>query len=165
MRAKLIFQYAFMIAVSFICGVISSRYISVDLAENIIKVVDARVLEIDPGYVAAIVPVAISLGIVLLFSSHPFLSYAALIYIALKSVFFGFGSVYMMEQGQSVFAYISWWFPFQLLYLILFICIYRICKVQVTRMKRNKMRAIPVIIGLIAVVLYLEIVVISYVLL
>lgn len=163
MKGAILFQYACMIVVSFISGVIASKYFSVEVAQTVIQYMDPRVLELSADAKSAILPVAISVVIVLLCSTHPYLYFTALIMIAVKAVFFGFGSVVMMEQGNAIAPYVYWWFPFQLIYIILLICLYMICRVRVKRMKKKAIRLIPIIIIVFFCLIYLEMNVISYI--
>ena len=94
MRNAIFFQYAFMIAVSFICGVVASRFISIELSQTIMEIIDIRVLDFNTNMKSAVVPVAISFIVVLLFSTHPYLYFAGLLCIAFKAVFFDFSSVF-----------------------------------------------------------------------
>ena len=128
------------------------------------EIIDIRVLDFNTNMKSAVVPVAISFIVVLLFSTHPYLYFAGLLCIAFKAVFFGFSSVFMMEQGNSVLQYISWWFPFQLVYIILLICLYKICRVRLKREKIRAKRLLPIICILFICTIYLEYIVISYVL-
>ena len=165
MRKSLVFQYIFTVSISFICGVIATQFIAMNEAQSLLEVIDHRAVEVDAHYQSIIVPLAISIIVVLLFSTHPYLYFIAPLYISLKSALFGFSSVLILDQAQSIIIYVGWWFPFQILYIVLFILLYKVCRMRDTVRKSKKSnRILPFVLGLIAVLSYLEFVVISYVL-
>ena len=163
MNGKFIFQLACMIAVSFICGVIVYRYISLEQAEAVIQLADRRLIDLQPSIFFTILPVAVSILIVLLFSTHPYFYYAAVIFIALKTVFIGFSSLYLMDEWDATSLYIRWWFPFQFIYILLLILLYKICRLRFKRQRKKALRLIPIVLILFIVIIYFENVVISYV--
>ena len=162
MNGKFIFQLACMIAVSFICGVIVFRFISVEQAEAFIKIADRRLIDLDQSIVFTILPVALSIVIVLLFSTHPYFYYAAVVFIALKTVFVGFSSLYLMDELDATSLYIRWWFPFQFVYILLLILLYKICRLRFKRQRIKALRLIPFVLILFIAIIYFETVVISY---
>lgn len=164
MNGKFIFQLACMIAVSFICGVIAFRFISDVQAETFIKFADPRLIDLQPSVVYTILPVALSIVIVLLFSTHPYFYYTAVVFIALKTVFVGFSSIYLMDVWDATSLYIRWWFPFQFIYILLLILLYKICRMRFQRQKKKALRLIPFVLVLFITIVYFETVVISYVL-
>ena len=166
MRKSLVFQYIFTVAISFICGVIATQFIAMTEAQSLLEVIDHRAVEVDANYQSIVVPLAISIIVVLLFSTHPYLFFIAPLYISLKSALFGFSSVLILEQAQSMLIYVGWWFPFQIMYIVLFIVVYKICRMRDTTVRKNKKsnRILPFVLIVIALLSYLEFVVISYLL-
>ena len=166
MRKSLVFQYIFTVAISFICGVIATQFIAMTEAQSLLEVIDHRAVEVDANYQSILVPLAISIIVVLLFSTHPYLFFIAPLYISLKSALFGFSSVLILEQAQSMLIYVGWWFPFQIMYIVLFIVVYKICRMRDTTVRKNKKsnRILPFVLIVIALLSYLEFVVISYLL-
>ena len=164
MNGKFIFQLACMIAVSFICGVIVFRYISIDQAEAVIQLADRRLINMQQSIIFTILPVAFSIIIVLLFATHPYFYYAAVVFIALKTVFVGFSSMYLMDEWDATNLYIRWWFPFQFIYILLLILLYKICRLRFKRQRKKALRLIPFVLILFTAIIYFETVVISYVL-
>jgi hypothetical protein len=165
MRKSLVFQYIFTVSISFICGVIATQFIAMNEAQSLLEVIDHRAVEVDAHFQSIIVPLAISIIVVLLFSTHPYLYFIAPLYISLKSALFGFSSVLILEQGQSIFIYVGWWFPFQIMYIVLFIALYKICRMPTVRKNKKSSRLLPFVLIVIALLSYLEFVVLSYVLL
>ena len=163
MNGKFIFQLACMIAVSFICGVIVTRFISPEQAESIIKIADRRLIDLEPSIFYTILPVAVSIIIVLLFATHPYFYYAAVVFIALKTVFIGFSSIYLMEVWDATSLYIRWWFPFQFIYILILILLYKICGMRFKRQRKKAWRLIPFVFIVVIAIVYFETVVISYV--
>ena len=166
MRKSLVFQYIFTVSISFICGVIATQFIAMNEAQSLLEVIDHRAVEVNAEYRSIIVPLAISIIVVLLFSTHPYLYFIAPLYISLKSALFGFSSVLILEQAQSIIIYVGWWFPFQIMYIVLFIVLYKIARMRNTVRKNVKSnRILPFVLFVIALLSYLEFVVLSYVLL
>lgn len=162
MNGKFIFQLACMIAVSFICGVIVYRFIP-EQAESIIKIADRRLIELEPSIFYTILPVAVSIIIVLLFATHPYFYYVAVVFIALKTVFVGFSSIYLMDYWDATSLYIRWWFPFQFIYILILILLYKICGMRFKRQRKKALRLIPFVFIVVIAIVYFETVVISYV--
>ena len=164
MNGKFIFQLACMIAVSFICGVIVFRFISPEQTEAVIQLADRRLINMNQSIIFTMLPVAVSIIIVLLFSTHPYFYYVAVVYIALKTVFIGFSSMYLMDEWDATNLYIRWWFPFQFIYILLLILLYKICRMRFKRQRKKALRLIPFVLILFIAVIYFETFVISYVL-
>ena len=162
MNGKFIIQLACMIAVSFICGVIVYRFIP-EQAESIIKIADRRLIELEPSIFYTILPVAVSIIIVLLFATHPYFYYVAVVFIALKTVFVGFSSIYLMDYWDATSLYIRWWFPFQFIYILILILLYKICGMRFKRQRKKALRLIPFVFIVVIAIVYFETVVISYV--
>lgn len=163
MQGKRLFQYVFMIAVSFCCGVLSYRYITLDQSEAIIQIFDARILTLDKEWMLTVLPVVISAGIVLLFSTHPYFYSVAVLFITTKAVFFGFSSVYILEEWDRMDLYIQWWFPFQLGYLAWLILLYKAGRVTKMRRRLQRKKLIPVVLLMLLGFVYLETVVMGIV--
>lgn len=165
MRKSIIFQYIFTVSISFICGVIATQFIAIHEAQALLEIIDHRAVQVDAEFQSIVVPLAISIIVVLLFSTHPYLYFIAPLYISLKSALFGFSSVLILDQAQSIVLYVGWWFPFQIMYIVLFIALYKICRMRTVRKNRKTNRQLPTVLVAIALLSYLEFVVISYVLL
>ena len=157
-----------MVALSFLCGVLCYELFSLEQATSIISKMDGRIVANLPYELkSTIVPLAISLAIVLLFSTHAYLYPFALVVIALRCTFFGFSSVYILTQLDAITLYSYWWFPFQLLYCILLVWLYRIVTVQQQQKKKStqiySIRFVFCIIFMVVILIF-EIIVINYVL-
>ena len=163
MNGKFIFQLACMIAVSFVCGVIVSRFILPEQAESIIKIADRRLIDLEPSIFYTILPVVVSIIVVLLFATHPYFYYAAVVFIALKTVFVGFSSVYLMSVWDTTSLYIRWWFPFQFIYILILILLYKICGMRFKHQRKKALRLTPFVFIFVIAIVYFETVVISYV--
>ena len=163
MNGRFLFQLACMIAVSFVCGVIVFRFISPEQAEAVIQIADRRLIDLQPSIVFTILPVALAIVIVLLFSTHPYFYYAAVVFIAVKTVFIGFSSIYLMQELDATSLYIRWWFPFQFIYILLLILLYKICRLRFQRQRKKALRIVPFVLILFIAIVYFETVVISYV--
>lgn len=119
-RSILLIQYAFLLAFGFVSGVVCFQTFSLDKSMKLIQIVDARVLELtDVSVWQTIIPVVGWMVLVLIFTTHPFLQFFAKMVVAVKATFFGFGSVFLLTQQESILVYSVWWFPFQLIYCIL----------------------------------------------
>lgn len=127
MRNYLYIQYTAMIVICFICGVLCYQLFEMVQIEQLITILDQRLLTLEkPTIFWSVVPFLVALTVVLFFSTHKYLPRFALIFIAIKVTFLGFSSVYLLVQHQSVEFYAFWWFPFQLVYCILLIALYQI---------------------------------------
>ncbi|NLY80620.1 MAG: hypothetical protein GX072_12265 [Lysinibacillus sp.] len=119
-RSVLLIQYAFLLAIAFVSGVICFQAFSLDKSMNLIKLIDPRVLQLsDVTIWQTIIPVVAWSLFVLFFTTHPYLHFFAKLVVAVKATFFGFGSVFLLTQQESILVYSVWWFPFQLIYCIL----------------------------------------------
>lgn len=167
MRKGLILQNAFMIAISFIAGVACYQLFELKDAIRLIGMIDSRILADSlPTLASSIIPLAISIVVVLLFATHPYVSSLAKIFIAMKMTFFGFSSVYLLAQKSALLAYGAWWFPFQFIYaiLLLLICESIIHNYRIHR-KRGFLpfKQLLVLIVFIILIFVVELFVISYI--
>lgn len=126
MRKILVIQYATMLVLAFVSGVACYQLFELEQIVQVITWGDRRLLTLDEP--ASIFwnafPVILSVGVVLFFSTHRYLPIMAPIFIAIKMTFFGFSSVFLLVQHESVKLYGLWWFPFQFIYCILLIVMY-----------------------------------------
>lgn len=130
-RSVQVIQYGFLIAIGFVSGVICFQAFSLDKSMNLIKLVDPRVLELsDVTMWKTILPIVAWGLFVLFFTTHPYFHFFARLVVAVKATFFGFGSVFLLTQQESILVYSVWWFPFQLIYCILLLAL---CSVFGTR--------------------------------
>lgn len=122
MRKTMYVQYATMIAICFVSGVACYQLFELQQAMQVIEWADRRLLTLDkPTIWVSAIPLVIAIIIVLFFSTHTYLAICAQIFVAIKITFFGFSSVYLLVQYNSINLYGLWWFPFQLIYCILLI--------------------------------------------
>ena len=156
-----------MVAVSFIAGVVCFQLFSLQQAKKVINIIDKRILfETTPTIIQSIIPLGITLIVVLLFATHPYFYHIAKIAIAAKTCFFGFSSVYLLAQQNELLGYGVWWFPFQFLYVILFVLLSEYLAITHKQAKRKGdflLRPVMIIIILTGSVFALEMVVISYI--
>ncbi|MFC5559597.1 hypothetical protein ACFPN4_10935 [Ureibacillus thermophilus] len=130
-RSVYFIQYAFLLAIGFVSGVICFQAFSLDKSMNLIKLLDPRVLELsDVTLWQIFLPIIVWGLFVLFFTTHPYLHFFAKLVVAVKATFFGFGSVFLLTQQESILVYSVWWFPFQLIYCILLLAL---CSVFGTR--------------------------------
>lgn len=126
MRKIIYVQYATMIVLCFISGVACYQLFEIQQITKIIEWGDRRLLSVDkPTFIWNTIPFIIAIMTVLLFSTHKFLSRIAPIFIAIKVTFLGFSSVFLLVQHHSVKLYALWWFPFQFIYCLLLIGLYK----------------------------------------
>lgn len=130
-RSVQLIHYTFLLAIGFVSGVICFQAFSLDKSMNLIKLVDPRVLDLsDVTIWQTVLPIVLWGVFVLFFTTHPYLRFFAKLVIAVKATFFGFGSVFLLTQQESILVYSIWWFPFQLIYCILLLAL---CSVFGTR--------------------------------
>ncbi|MEG0385522.1 MAG: hypothetical protein RR642_12285 [Solibacillus sp.] len=126
MRKMIYVQYATMIVLSFISGVACYQLFDIQQVTQIIEWGDRRLLSVDkPTFIWSIIPFLIAISTVLLFSTHKYLTMIAPIIIAIKVTFLGFSSVFLLVQHHSIKLYAFWWFPFQFIYCLLLIALYK----------------------------------------
>ena len=137
MRNYLYIQYTAMIVICFICGVLCYQLFEMEQIEQLITILDQRLLSLEkPTIIWSVVPFLVALSVVLFFSTHKYLAKVALVFIALKFTFLGLSSVFILVQHDSVQLYALWWFPFQFLYCIVLIIFYEMIN------KQNSSRAL-----------------------
>lgn len=128
LQKALFVQYAFIFVISFVSGVICFQAFSMDKAMKLIQIVDPRIINVENITIwHTIIPLCVWIVIVLLFATHQFLHPFAPLVVGVKATFFGFSSVFLLTQQQSLLFYSAWWFPFQLLYCFL---LFMLCMVQ-----------------------------------
>ena len=166
-RSIILIQYAFLLAFGFVSGVVCFQAFSLDKSMKLIKIVDSRVFELaDVSIWQSIIPLIIWIVFVLVFTTHPFLQFIARMVVAVKATFFGFGSVFLLTQQESILVYNVWWFPFQLIYCILLLALCSVFGSKKVGSNRkylfNKRLFITLLIAF-ALICTLEILVISYI--
>lgn len=166
-QKTLLIQYVLILVISFVSGVICFQAFSMDKAMNLIQLVDPRLLDVENITVwHTILPLCVWIAIVLFFATHQYLHPFAPLVVGVKVTFFGFSSVFLLTQQQSLLFYSAWWFPFQFLYCIL---LFLLCMVQKSK-KSGPNRKRYVLHRLLMMTLFLftvicagEIVTISYI--
>lgn len=119
-RSTIFIQYAFILAISFVSGVVCFQAFSLDKAMKLIGYIDPRILgDANISIWQTIVPLVAWIVLVLFFATHPFLHVFSPLIVGIKATFFGFSSVFLLTQQESLLVYSIWWFPFQLIYCIL----------------------------------------------
>lgn len=163
MRPKsLLIQYAFILIVSFVSGVICFQAFSMEKAMNLIRFVDPRVVNMENITIwHTILPLVVWICIVLFFATHQYLHSFAPLVVGVKATFFGFSSVFLLTQQESLLFYSVWWFPFQFLYCVL---LFMLCmvKVGVNRKSYVLSRLLVMTLILFTVICTAEIITISY---
>ncbi|HWL23902.1 MAG TPA: hypothetical protein VNR38_09170 [Ureibacillus sp.] len=166
-RSTILIQYAVILAISFVSGVIIFQAFALDKSIQLIELIDSRVL--DPYNVSfwqSILPLGVSIVLVLLFATHPYIPFVAQFVVAVRATFFGFSSVFLLTQQDSMMVYGLWWFPFQLIYciLLLVLCsVYASKKVGPNRRHFFAQNLFYVLLATFAVICTIEIILISYV--
>ncbi len=166
-RSTILIQYAIILAISFVSGVVCFQIFSLDKSIQLIELIDARV--IDPSNVSiwqTILPLSISIILVLLLATHPYIALFAQFIVAIRATFFGFSSVFLLTKQESMIVYSLWWFPFQLVYciLLLILCsVYTIRKVGGTRKHFFQKKLFVLLLVIFAIICTFEIIVISYI--
>jgi len=164
-RTVSIFYHASIIAVSFVCGVIFFHIIGGPKAEPFIE---PRLADGDRQSIFRLVlPVAISIGLILLLATHSVLKVLVRVTVAMRATFFGFSSVFLLQKLEAVWLYTIWWFPFQLIYCILLLVL---CNLLVPAWSKRKIgkqvSGRTILLNFIAffIIIVAEFIVISYVL-
>lgn len=165
-RSTILIQYAVILAISFVSGVICFQAFALDKSVQLIELIDSRVINpYNVSFWQTIFPLLVSIALVLLFATHPFVTFVAQFVVAVRATFFGFSSVFLLTQQDSMAVYSIWWFPFQLVYCILLLVL---CSVYTSRKVGNNRKyffASNLFITLLAIfagICALEIAVISY---
>ena len=167
-RTVSIFYHASIIAVSFVCGVIFFHIIGGPKAEPFILFIEPRLVDGDRQSIFRLVlPVAISIGLVLLLATHSVLKILVRVTVAMRATFFGFSSVFLLQKLEAFWLYTIWWFPFQLIYCILLLVL---CNLLVPAWSKRKIgKMVPgrtILLNFVAffIIIVAEFIVISYVL-
>lgn len=128
MRKLFFIQYATMLVLAFVSGVACYQLFELEQVIQVITWGDRRLVEMEQSLSPfwSALPLVSAVLLVLFFSTHRYLTMIAPIVIALKITFFGFSSVFLLVQHESVKLYGLWWFPFQLIYCILLLVLYRV---------------------------------------
>lgn len=168
MQPKSLFiQYAIILVVSFVSGVICFQAFSMVKAMNLIGFVDPRLLDLEGLSIwHTILPLAVWIGIVLFFATHSFLHPFAPLVVGVKVTFFGFSSVFLLTQQESLLFYSLWWFPFQFLYCVLLFVLCMVRKRAANGLQRKSLflgRLLVMTLVLFTVICAGEIVAISYI--
>ncbi|WP_036183924.1 hypothetical protein [Ureibacillus manganicus] len=166
-RSTILIQYAVILAISFVSGVVIFQAFALDKSIQLIELIDSRV--IDPSNVSfwqSILPLGVSILLVLLFATHPYIPFVAQFVVAIRATFFGFSSVFLLTQQESMIVYSLWWFPFQLIYciLLLILCsVYTSKKVGPNRRHFFAQNLFFILLAVFAGICIFEIIVISYI--
>lgn len=130
------------IVVSFVCGVAIFHFIEVEQAKRVIGLVEPRLLQQQKSDIWSVVlPIVVMITLILLLATHAFLKYAVRVVVAIRVTFFGFSSVYLLQEFTSIWLYAAWWFPFQLVYSISLLVL---CEVLVpTKVKKKTFSVMP----------------------
>lgn len=165
MVRSLSFIHLFVIlAVGYIGGALLFREIPSEAAERWIAFYDARVVGgRDAGVIRPIGALVFFYTLAYIFSrirqTRPLVLFTG----ALKSVFFGVASSYLLGSGMKMLDYTIWWFPFQFISCFLFLLYCAVlCPpyfMRPTIGKRRNPRALPILLILSAVVLASEMVI------
>lgn len=134
-RSSAVIQYLSILTISFVSGVVCFQAFSLDKSTKLIRFVDSRVLE--PTNISiwqTILPLVVSIVVVLIFATNPYIQFFSRFVVAIRITFFGFSSVFLLTQQESLLTYSVWWFPFQLIYSILLLML---CSVYVSRKMGN----------------------------
>lgn len=155
-----------MLVLSFVSGVACYQLFELPQVMQVITWGDRRLLLTEHVHAPlwTVYPLAIVLALVLFFATHRYLTVLAPIVIALKITFFGFSSVFLLVQHESVQLYGLWWFPFQLIYCILLLVLSHISTSNVPQklgQKQLAKKGIVVLLLLFTVLVCIEYVVVS----
>ncbi|WP_203246412.1 hypothetical protein [Sporosarcina beigongshangi] len=171
MVRSLSFIHLFIIlAVGYIGGALLYRDMPTVAIERVIALYDVRVVGgHEAGYSRPIGTVALFFIVTFAIASFSKTRFLVLFLGAVKCVFFGLSSSYLLGSGAKMMAYSIWWFPFQFIGCFLFLMYCAILTppyfMNTTLGKRRNMRALPTIIGLSVAVLAIEIIVFQFILL
>ncbi|HWK23729.1 MAG TPA: hypothetical protein VNS08_11930 [Ureibacillus sp.] len=167
-RSLLFIQYAIILAISFVSGVICFQVFPLDKSMKLISYIDPRLLDItDISIWGTILPLVAWLVLVLFFATHSYLHVLSKFVVGVKITFFGFSSVFLLTQHESLLIYSVWWFPFQLIYsflLFLFCSVYTSKKVGPTKKYVFSQRLFVTLLIVLTVICVGEIVSITYIL-
>ncbi|CAM3060457.1 hypothetical protein FITA111629_01115 [Filibacter tadaridae] len=165
MVRSLSFIHLFVIlAVGYIGGALLFREMPTTAMEKLINFYDGRVIHgHETGFIKPIGTTFLFFIVAYAFTSFRYTRFLVLFLGAVKSVFFGLSSSYLLSSGSTMIDYTVWWFPFQLLSCFLFLLYCVILRPpyfmrKTTDKKRNR-RALPVLIVLSSIVLAVEMII------
>lgn len=170
MVRSLSFIHLFIIlAVGYIGGALLFREMPATAIERVIAFYDARVVQgYEAGYIRPVSTAALFFIVAFVLASFTKTRFLVLFFGAVKCVFFGLSSSYLLGSGAKMMAYSIWWFPFQFISCFLFLMYCAILSppyfMNTTLGKRRNTRALPTIIGLSVAVLAIEIIVFLFIL-
>jgi len=142
LRSSSLLYHVAILVVSFVCGVAIFHFIDMEQAKVLIGIVEPRLLQEGSGTLwHVILPPLIIITMLFLLATHSFLKYLIRIVIAIRITFFGFSSVFLLQEISSIWVYATWWFPFQLVYSMLFLVLAEV--LVPTIVKKQKIRVFP----------------------
>lgn len=162
MARSLSFIYLFIIlAISYIGGALLFREWPISSFERIIGLYDARVVKgAEASITSPVITTVVLLALILLMARYKKLRMFVLLIGALKSVMFGLSSTFLLSNGMKLVAYSIWWFPFQLVSCFLFLLLCTVLHppffIHPAIRKQRPLQALPILIGLLAVVQIVE---------
>lgn len=165
LRSSSLLYHLAILVVSFVCGVAIFHFIDMERARIMIAMVEPRLVQNGSGtFWHVILPPVMIVGILFLLATHAFLKYLVRVVVAIRITFFGFSSVFLLQQLSSIWKYATWWFPFQLVYSILFLVLAEVF--VPTIMKKQKVqrfstRQFVVVIFVMGIVMAIEFAVLS----
>lgn len=165
LRSSSLLYHVAILVVSFVCGVAIFHFIDYEQARVLIGTVEPRLLQEGTSTVwHLLLPPFGIVGIIFLLATHSFLKYLVRIVVAIRITFFGFSSVFLLQELSSIWLYAAWWFPFQLVYSMLFLVLCEVLVPTVARKQKVKGFPLPLFIFVllvIGIILTIEYVVIS----
>ena len=170
MVRSLSFIHLFIIlAVGYIGGALLFREMPATAIERVITFYDARVVQgHEAGYIRPVGTAALFFVVAFALASFSKTRFLVLFLGAVKCVFFGLSSSYLLGSGAKMMAYSIWWFPFQFISCFLFLMYCAVLSppyfMNTTLGKRRNTRALPAIIGLSVAILAIEIIVFRFIL-
>ena len=168
LRSSSFLYHVAILVVSFVCGVAIFHFVDYEQAKVLIGVVEPRLLQEGKGTLWHIILPQIGIiAIIFLLATHAFLKYLVRIVAAIRITFFGFSSVFLLQVISSIWLYATWWFPFQLVYSMLFLVLCEVLvptitkKQKVGKGRRFPLQAFIFVFFLFACVFIVEFIVIS----
>lgn len=142
LRSSSLLYHVAILVVSFVCGVAIFHFIDMEQARVLIGIVEPRLLQDGSGtFWHVVLPPLIIMTLLFLLATHSFLKYLVRVVIAIRITFFGFSSVFLLQEITSIWLYATWWFPFQLVYSMLFLVLAEV--LVPTIMRKQKVRIFP----------------------
>lgn len=160
LRSSSLLYYIAIFVVSFVCGVAIFHFVALEQAKVVIELVEPRLMHGGVGSLWRIVlPSFVIVTIMFLMATHSFLKYFVRIVVAIRITFFGFGSVFLLQELTSILVYAAWWFPFQLVYSVLYLLLAEVLVPTMMRQQKGypfPFRAFSFVMILFAIVIGLE---------